>query len=383
MSGAAEGQDGTHEGHKEQHPFEEQMTRCAYCGRGIYQDNGGILYPYCRDNDGACQAAAAQQRERNRQAGGLTGQVAATWDIVDQLQQASCMLAQALTTGLSVAGVEETLARIRAEAAAEIAVAQAERESAQRVTADAWARAAEDQKRAETAERHAAEAEQRAQGKVAEYRRIRAAYDAAAAASENDAALRLAAVTERDRLVAQNGELTKVLEQTRAEMMAMHARSAEALSAAQAAQNQASASAHEIEELRRQLEQAEQEKRYALTVRQEAESALSAAGQARDEAQAGFKQAKRQCDDALSAVHRLTEERDQLTAHVHETQRNARHANQRLAKQQKILATLSAELEAARAEVDRAHRQIDQLTQGVVTSAPQPLQTRGALERVQ
>src|ERR1051325_6762990 len=97
---------------------------CLNCGRPVPQPSQGRPIRYCPDNEGACEHAAHERRERARNSGGLTGQVASTWDIVERLEGRAGALAAALAGELSVAGVERRIAEARAEAAATVAAAQ-------------------------------------------------------------------------------------------------------------------------------------------------------------------------------------------------------------------------------------------------------------------
>ncbi|RFU40430.1 chromosome segregation ATPase, partial [Actinomadura logoneensis] len=102
---------------------------CANCGRPVPQPVGAVrAIRYCQDNDGACVREARERRERGRDASGLTGQVAATWEMVERLENAADALAGSLAAELSVAGVERRVAEVRAEAARELSVAQSERD---------------------------------------------------------------------------------------------------------------------------------------------------------------------------------------------------------------------------------------------------------------
>ena len=56
----------------------------------------GRPFRYCRDNDGACQRASRNVRMRHRNAPGLAGQVARTFEVVDRLDQMVESLTEAL-----------------------------------------------------------------------------------------------------------------------------------------------------------------------------------------------------------------------------------------------------------------------------------------------
>jgi len=112
-------------------PDTELPTRpCLHCGRPVPQrSSAGRPFQYCRDNDDACLRAARNARQRERNAPGLPGQLAQTWELVDRLEQATALLASSINGELSAAGVESKIAAVRAEAAAQSASAAAEAKS--------------------------------------------------------------------------------------------------------------------------------------------------------------------------------------------------------------------------------------------------------------
>ncbi|PTA45026.1 hypothetical protein C8054_17750, partial [Micromonospora sp. RP3T] len=136
---------------------------CAHCAREVPQRVGaGRPFRYCRDNDGACQRAARNSRMRHRNAPGLPGQVARTWEAVERLDQIVETLTDALHAELSPAGVERQLAELRAETSAQVAAAHAERDDARRDAEDAAASAARDRQDARAARTDRDAARQRA-----------------------------------------------------------------------------------------------------------------------------------------------------------------------------------------------------------------------------
>ncbi|MEH0845691.1 hypothetical protein V6U81_25215, partial [Micromonospora sp. CPCC 205711] len=142
-------------------PAPAETRPCAHCGREVPQRAGaGRPFRYCRDNDGACQRASRNSRMRHRNAPGLPGQVARTWEAVDRLDQIVESLTEALHAELSPVGVERQLAQLRAEAAAQVAQAHTERDEARRDadTAAAEATRARQEARAAAADRDAARA---------------------------------------------------------------------------------------------------------------------------------------------------------------------------------------------------------------------------------
>ncbi|MCN0180860.1 hypothetical protein, partial [Salinispora arenicola] len=135
---------------------------CAHCGREVAQRVGaGRPFRYCRDNDGACQRAARTSRMRHRNAPGLPGQVARTWEAVDRLDQLVASLTEALHAQLSPVGVERQLAQVRADAATQVAAAHTERDEARHDAEDAAAATvrAREQARVATVEQDTARAE--------------------------------------------------------------------------------------------------------------------------------------------------------------------------------------------------------------------------------
>ncbi|MEU7620354.1 hypothetical protein AB0B27_30285, partial [Micromonospora rifamycinica] len=112
-------------------PAPADLRPCAHCGRDVPQRVGaGRPFRYCRDNDGACQRASRNSRMRHRNAPGLPGQVARTWEAVDRLDQLVETLTEALHAELSPVGVERQLAQVRADAATQIAQAHTARDEA-------------------------------------------------------------------------------------------------------------------------------------------------------------------------------------------------------------------------------------------------------------
>src|SRR5262249_15022749 len=102
---------------------------CAHCGQPVAQrDGAGRPLRYCRSNDEACLRAARNARMRQRNAPGLSGQLAQAFDLADRLDRSVQTLSDSLHDRLSPVGVERQMAETRAEAAAEVAAAHAERD---------------------------------------------------------------------------------------------------------------------------------------------------------------------------------------------------------------------------------------------------------------
>src|SRR5690606_21188600 len=177
---------------------------CAHCGRPVPQrSSAGRPFRYCRDNDGACQRAYRNMRMRQRTAPGLAGQVARAFEVVDRLDQVVATLTDALHAELSPAGVERQIAEIRAEAAAQVAAAHAERDEARREAEQARAERDDAERRCAAA---AAQAEQdRAAAAEATSAASRAQAEARDALAARDEAVRAATAAEALRAQAGRG----------------------------------------------------------------------------------------------------------------------------------------------------------------------------------
>ena len=99
--------------------------------------SAGRPFRYCRDNDDACLRAARNARMRARGTPGLAGQVAQAFEVVERLDKVVETLTEALHTELSPAGVDRQLNSLRAQTAADVAAAHAERDEARR-EAEQW-----------------------------------------------------------------------------------------------------------------------------------------------------------------------------------------------------------------------------------------------------
>ncbi|MEU1362206.1 hypothetical protein ABZ356_20455, partial [Micromonospora zamorensis] len=255
-------------------PSTTETRPCAHCGAPVPQRVGaGRPFRYCRDNDGACQRASRNSRMRHRNAPGLPGQVARTWEAVDRLDQIVETLTESLHAELSPVGVQRQVAQVRAEAATEVAAAQTERDEArddaENAAADAarareQARAAlaeadDARQRAEQAHRQATAADERAQR--AEAARDQARHDVSAAE-----ALRVQAERDRDQARAEVRDLRAQRDAERqraadlsAERDAVRADAERATRAAAEATERAGRWQAEVQDVRRQIEQARAE----------------------------------------------------------------------------------------------------------------------------
>lgn len=304
---------------------------CAGCGRPVPQPvRGARTVRYCQDNEGECERAARESRERGLDAPGLTGHVAWTWEMVERLEGAADRLAGSLLSELSVAGVERRVADARAEAAGHVAVAQRERDASERRAETAWRETSTARTRAEAAEQEAASIR-------AEAGRLAAELDAARRErqDENDRsdaaiAARLAAERERDRVASREGELLASLESAHAELVSLHGRLSEAETLAEEQRVEVGAAKRSADDLRSAVRDAEAKRGQAVADRDQIQA------RAREFEQHNW-QLSRTADELRGAVKALTAERD-----------------------------------AARAEADRARRRVDALTAPMDGRRPDP-----------
>ncbi|MBA8954842.1 hypothetical protein ACFQU9_09010 [Actinomadura namibiensis] len=307
------------------------MWPCAGCGRPVPQPvRGARTVRYCQDGGGICEQAARARREQGRQAPGLTGQVALTWEMVERLEEVADRLATSLATDLSVAGVERRLADLRAELSAEVAVAQQERDASQRQAEAAWREVAAARARADAAAQEAAEARAAAEEAAAERDTARAERREARDAAEQATAARMAAEAERDRIGERENELLAALEAARSELVTLHARLSESETIAEGQRIEAAAARQSAEDLRATVRGAEAERGRAVAERDQ--------------------------------THARLQEAEQLNWQLGRANDELRGA----------LAALTAERDAARAEAERARRSVDLLTRSVPANAPRP-----------
>lgn len=294
---------------------------CANCGRPVPQPSGGTrLLRYCQDNDGVCARAAHERTERGGAAGGLTGDVARAWQLVERIEHAAEQLAGSLSSELGVAGVERRIAQAKAEAANCVAAAQEEREAAERQAEAAWREAASARARAEAATREAAEATGRAERAEAAQAEADKACAEAKETAERERAGRIAADSERDRVAGRESELLSALQTARDELVDLHSRLAEA------------------------------------------ESALETRGVEAETAKRSAEDVRKALKGAQSQLDRLAEEREGLQERLHEQEQQTWNLSRSLMELQGVVSTLTAERDAARAEADRARRRVDELT---------------------
>ncbi|RKN36210.1 coiled-coil domain-containing protein [Micromonospora musae] len=352
------------------------LRPCAHCGRPVPQRAGaGRPFRYCRDNDGACLRASRNSRMRHRNAPGLPGQVARTWEAVDRLDQIVETLTEALHAELSPVGVERQLAQARADAAAEIAAAQTERDEALRAAEDATAAAvqAREQARAALAERDTArtDAERAAEqaGRDAERaRQAEADRDEARGAATAARALRVQAERDRDAArqelrtvrAERDTERGRVADLT-AERDAARADADRATRDAGAARENAQRWQTEVEDVRRQAEQARTDATRARAGAADAVRAREEADRARDRAETAARQADTARLEADTVAGHLRAEltaaatgREALADELATARRVAATAEGRLTE-------LTVRLQAAEADRDAAQQRVAQL----------------------
>ncbi|MFC6882452.1 MULTISPECIES: proline-rich domain-containing protein [Actinomadura] len=349
---------------------------CANCGRPVPQPMGTVrAVRYCQDNDGACAREARDRRERGRDAPGLTGQVASTWEMVERLEKAADVLADSLTSELSVAGVERRVSEVRAEAARELASAQTERDASQRKAEEAWQEAATSRQRAETAEDEAARAREEAKLATAKRDAAQQAWEEAHQIAQQAVTAKLAAESERDRIAARETELLAALETARAELVGLHSKLAEAEGAAEAQRVEAAVAKQGAEDLRNAMRDTEAQRQRAMQAASKAEAERTTALRAQSEAEAEVVRANARADEATkerdaaqAQAQAAVAERDEMAAKVNDQSVQLRQLSQSVAEQQAALTALAEERDAARAEADRARRQIDHFTHNTLSS---------------
>jgi chromosome segregation ATPase len=329
----------------EDEPADEGVcTRpCAYCGRPVPQAEGSApAVRYCVDNGGACARAAAERRRRDQDTPGLAGQVARTWDMVERLEDVAELLAMSLTGDLSVAGVERRIADVRAEAAAEIAAAQKDRESARHETQQLLGRIADALQRAERAEAEAAAL--RAQMETARTERDTARDIGVQATRTAEAATGAVASVraERDRLNRRIAELTSALDLAREEIARYRGEMAEAKEFQKRSMG--------MEETRSRLRSTESELAKMRTTAQIAQNARAAAEQARSEAD-------RQALEARSHAEEMSAARDRAVAELEACKRELEESRNELERARSGREELAADLETVRRELDEARSQ--------------------------
>ncbi|MBW8485603.1 hypothetical protein [Actinomadura parmotrematis] len=305
---------------------EAAVWPCVTCGRPVAQPvPGSRTVRYCQDDGGACESAGRERLARDRDSPGLTGQVAWAWEMVERLEQAAGLLAGSLSGELSVAGVERRVAETRAEAAAQVAAAQQDREAVRREAEAAWAEASSARARVTAAEHDAFASRREAEEAAADRDALRAECQDARRALEAESASRLAAESDRDRVAGREQELLSALEAARGELVALHSRLSEAETLVEGQRVEAAAAQRTAEDLREAVR------------------------------------------DAESARGRAVADRDQIQARLHECEQQTWTLGRTVEELRAAVTALTAERDAARGEADRARRRVDALTRPSAT----------------
>ncbi|WP_410817821.1 hypothetical protein [Micromonospora sp. 050-3] len=357
-------------------PDTTETRPCAHCGAPVPQRVGaGRPFRYCRDNDGACQRASRNSRMRHRNAPGLPGQVARTWEAVDRLDQIVETLTESLHAELSPVGVQRQVAQVRAEAATEVAAAQTERDEARddaetaaadaararEQARDARAEADDARQRAELAQRQATAADERAQH--AEAARDKARHDASAAE-----ALRAQAERDRDQARTEARDLRTERDAERqrvadlsVERDALRAESERASRAAAEATERAGRWQAEVQDVRRQIEQSRADAARTRAEAADAARAREQADRARDRAEVAARQADDARQEAAELAARLRAEVAALAAQRDTLTADLTVARQAAATAEGHRSTLTVRLDAAETDRDLAQRRVAQL----------------------
>lgn len=349
---------------------------CANCGRPVPQPMGTVrAVRYCQDNDGACAREARDRRERGRDAPGLTGQVASTWEMVERLEKAADVLADSLTSELSVAGVERRVSEVRAEAARELAIAQTERDASQRKAEEAWQEAASSRQRAGAAEKDAAGAREETKLATAKRDAAQQAWEEAHQIAQQSVTAKLAAESERDRIAARETELLAALETARAELVTLHSKLAESEGAVESQRVESAVAKQGAEDLRNAMRDTEAQRQRAMQAASKAEAERTTALRSQSEAEAEVVRAIARADEAAkerdaaqAQAQQAVAEREEMATKINDQSVQLRQLSQSVAEQQAALTALADERDAARAEADRARRQIDHFTHNTLSS---------------
>jgi chromosome segregation ATPase len=328
---------------------------CAHCGRPVPQRTAaGRPFRYCRDNDGACQGASRNSRMRHRNAPGLAGQVARTWEAVDRLDQVVETLTEALHAELSPVGVERQLAQVRAEAATQVAAAQTERDEARREAEAAGSAltVAQQATAAALADRAAAreEAQQATQAATVAHDRADealAARDEALRAVSAAEALRTQAESDRD---LARRDLRSMRAQAESDRRTIADLTRERDAARDDAHRAATSAVEAIEQADRFRAAAQQAQTRAAQAQAEATEASRDARLAREEAQ----RADAAAGHARAAVVRAEQDREQVGVELRAVRDATAIAEARLAELVTRLDTAQADRDIAQADRDAA-----------------------------
>jgi hypothetical protein len=363
-----------------------QMRPCAYCGRPVPQRaSAGRPFRYCRDNEDACLKAARNARMRQRNAPGLAGQVAQAFELADRLERALETLTDSLHGELSPAGVDRTVTTIRAETAAALAAAQAERDEARREAEDRHAvvlRATNELARVR------ADSERTAQAALGEAQAARAlAAEAVALADERVAAAQ--AETRAAEASAAEADARTVQAHTARDEARRAVTAAEALRTDALRERDEARAA--IAEAVRARDEAQTEARLQAAAAQEAaaraEVALAEAAAVRRKAEAETEAVRRMAGAETETVRKSAEAEIASIRQVAESARREadaemRDLTERLRSAQQGAAEISARLAAADAERETARRDKEAAQAHAAQLAEQVGQLAAALARL-
>ncbi|MGV9266919.1 hypothetical protein ACWDRR_19925 [Kitasatospora sp. NPDC003701] len=147
------------------------------------------------------------------------------------------------------------------------------------------------------------------------------------------------------------------------------------------ARQEAARAVRQNDELRHDLRSAEAERQQALFLAEQAETVWAAAERARADADhraarmsAHTDQAEQTAQAALAWAHRTRIARDAAFADAARCQQEAAALTSAVEELRAVLAAVSAERDAARAEAARARAQVDQWTSRALATLPGPLQ---------
>ncbi|QKG24323.1 hypothetical protein [Actinomadura verrucosospora] len=342
---------------------------CGFCRRPVPQAPGQPPRRFCVTGPGpsACEAAAAEQRERGLAAPGLGGHVARAWDLVERLESTAALLSGALDGELTVAGVEARMAQLRAETAAVEAEAHRAADAARARAEEALAAADAQRRRADEAEALAADLRGRlseaAAGRDQACRRFE---QLARTAEEVNAAL-AAARADRARQGEQISELSRTLQASLEEVKRLRADLVTAQGAEKAAREQAATVTAELRQQRLRLEEVSTERARALQDAHQARTEARAEHTARVQTEQHARDAREQIQDALLQRDRALESTRSAHERLDQTRASLGEQQAELDEQARLIeelraraAMLIAERDAARNEAERARWRIDQ-----------------------
>jgi len=353
-----------------------QTRPCAYCGRPVPQRAAaGRPFRYCRDNDDECLRAARNARMRQRNAPGLAGQVAQAFELADRLEKAVETLTDALHGELSPAGVDRTVTAIRAETAAQLAAAHAERDEARR---EAENRHSVVLRATEELTRVRADGDRRAHAALAEAEAARAlAAEAVALADERVAAAQ--AETRAAEATAADADARTAQAQTARDEALRASATAEAMRAE--TQRERDAARADVADATRARDEAQTEARLqaagALEAGARAEAAQAETERVRKQAEAEMARVRQQAEAETERV------RIQAQAEVERLRRETERVNaQERAAAAKAVGELAQRLAAVEAERDSARRDMQAAQTHAAQLAEQVGQLAAAMGRL-